>query len=712
MMNANNPMTPGVYTVEKNAFPPSVAEVPTAIPAFLGYTEFATKNGKPLTEPLLINSLAEYREHFGGAPPFKYPISSVPKIPPATAGGASKPPKVYDFEINGNYYSVGAAAAGNAFYLYHCLQLFYQNGGGPCYITSVGSYYEVEPGANGGAPTKTPTTPDKADFLDGLAKLPRIPFPKPTMISTPDALLLDEDGYYTVQEQVLGQCGELGDRIGLIDVYNGWQSNSSYGVIDNHRNKIGNNNLKFGVSYYPFLDTTIVDSSNVTYANVDQDAANQGVDLNTIFPGQNALALLASMTDDYNSSLQLTIPPQVNFGAATPAATLPAASATVAGAMPFPSWTIAFSAAPSGTDLEAPLKWQMSVVYSMALVLKTLADGGQINNPAVSLSSTDLVKGIQSMMKPTGYIASVLTGLVPYSKSFPQADLGILSKATLASVMYTGAGGDQPDPSTANPYGDDITTQGAAFPLASSAIKNAFNIMNNAINQVAQIASTLLSQYNTSLENANPNYKNLMEGIAKEASKLPPCPAMAGVMTLVDNSEGVWISPANRNINSVTAPTVSINNDEQASLNVDALAGKSINAIRSFYGRGPAIIWGARTLDGNSMDWRYISVRRTMIMMEQSIANAAFEFVFDSNDASTWGTVEGMISNFLHNLWSSGALQGASPADAYTVNVGLGKTMTPVDILNGIMRVEVKAALVRPAEFIIITYEQQMATSG
>ena len=71
-----------------------------------------------------------------------------------------------------------------------------------------------------------------------------------------------------------------------------------------------------------------------------------------------------------------------------------------------------------------------------------------------------------------------------------------------------------------------------------------------------------------------------------------------------------------------------------------------------------------------------------------------------------------MIANFLHNLWSAGALQGATPADAFSVSAGLGKTMTPADLLEGIMRVEVKVALVHPAEFIIITYEQEMAKGG
>ena len=99
-------------------------------------------------------------------------------------------------------------------------------------------------------------------------------------------------------------------------------------------------------------------------------------------------------------------------------------------------------------------------------------------------------------------------------------------------------------------------------------------------------------------------------------------------------------------------------------------------------------------------------------MIEQSVKNAAFEVVFEPNDANTWITVEGMISNFLHSLWADGALIGGTPAAAYNVEVGLGKTMTPLDLLNGIMRVSVKLAIVRPAEFIIITYEQEMAKSG
>ena len=75
--------------------------------------------------------------------------------------------------------------------------------------------------------------------------------------------------------------------------------------------------------------------------------------------------------------------------------------------------------------------------------------------------------------------------------------------------------------------------------------------------------------------------------------------------------------PANIPMNSVVRPTVEVSHDEQENLNVP-LDGKAINALRSFPGRG-VLVWGARTLDGNSQGWRYISVRRTLIMLEQSI---------------------------------------------------------------------------------------------
>lgn len=179
---------------------------------------------------------------------------------------------------------------------------------------------------------------------------------------------------------------------------------------------------------------------------------------------------------------------------------------------------------------------------------------------------------------------------------------------------------------------------------------------------------------------------------------------------MVDNTRGVWKSPANYSLNHVDSPVVSISSQDQEDFNVNPETGKSVNVIRPFQGLG-TLVWGGRTLDGNSADWKYINVRRTLIMIEQSIKAATRAYVFEPNDGNTWLTVKAMVTNFLTNLWKQGALAGAAPEQAFDVQIGLGATMTPTDILDGKMLISVKLAIVRPAEFIIITFQQQLQPS-
>ena len=206
-----------------------------------------------------------------------------------------------------------------------------------------------------------------------------------------------------------------------------------------------------------------------------------------------------------------------------------------------------------------------------------------------------------------------------------------------------------------------------------------------------------------------PKYAAMMNTMSEMLNLMAPSAAIAGIYARVDNSEGVWKAPANVGVNGVVSPTVNLTNDEQEDLNVP-LNGKAVNAIRYFVGDGIKV-WGARTLDGNSLDWRYVNVRRTMIMLEESIKQASKAYVFDANTSSTWLTMKNMIGNFLNSVWRRGGLAGTTPEDAYEVHVGLGDTMTPEDILEGILRVTVKVALIRPAEFIELTFQQQQQKS-
>lgn len=204
-------------------------------------------------------------------------------------------------------------------------------------------------------------------------------------------------------------------------------------------------------------------------------------------------------------------------------------------------------------------------------------------------------------------------------------------------------------------------------------------------------------------------YQQLIKAVKDDLNRFSSSAAMAGVYCSVDNSRGVWKAPANVTVNSVVKPSENINDDEQKEMNMP-MSGKAVNAIRTFPGEGIKV-WGARTMDGNSQDWRYINVRRTMIYLEQSVKNAARAYVFEPNDAGTWINMKCMIDNFLRSVWKRGGLAGATPEDAFEVHVGLGDTMTADDILEGIMRITVLVAVSRPAEFIEITFQQQMQKS-
>jgi len=200
---------------------------------------------------------------------------------------------------------------------------------------------------------------------------------------------------------------------------------------------------------------------------------------------------------------------------------------------------------------------------------------------------------------------------------------------------------------------------------------------------------------------------HLSKKAGSELIALPPSGAIAGVYAKVDKSRGVWKAPANISLKSVSGVTEIIDNREQGELNVDAVAGKSINAIRPFTGKG-ILVWGARTLAGNDNEWRYIPVRRFFNMIEESVKKSTHWAVFEPNDANTWSKVRSMIENYLILKWRDGALPGATPEEAFFVKVGLGMTMTAQDILEGRMNVEIGMAVVRPAEFIILTFSHKM----
>ena len=262
--------TPDVYIEEIPVFPPSVAEVGTAIPAFVGYTEKATKKGNDLTlKPTKLYSLAEYEELFGGPHPEQINVAL------ATDANAPNGLKVT--------YSVGTGATLPAYLLYWAVKMYYDNGGAQCYVVSVGDY--------GDAIAKGD---DDTGLQGGLVQVGLQD--EPTLLVVPEATRLAFADYQSVAQAMLAQCGKLKDRFAILDVWGGETKLGDDVDIGNNTDKevvLANRdawatNLKYGAAYYPFLKTAInhhvaLDANGVvTNFKVTLPGAQAAVDLSSI----------------------------------------------------------------------------------------------------------------------------------------------------------------------------------------------------------------------------------------------------------------------------------------------------------------------------------------------------------------------------------------------------------------------------------------------
>jgi hypothetical protein len=375
---------------------------------------------------------------------------------------------------------------------------------------------------------------------------------------------------------------------------------------------------------------------------------------------------------------------------------------------------------------------------------KPMKPGGQIINANVQLN--DLMGGLALLKNeeaPTMYICPEATLLaVEDNGTLMQYMLLQNEEMGTAISIFDVIGGRNPDPIL---YTNDIETfrnntgtnglkYGTAYyPFVGTSIMqntdiDYTNLFGGDIKQLEPIinpadapnqrvatilenlSSLTVKQNNQALTNASKTYALIIKHVLSDVNMMPPSGGMAGVITTTDNQIGPWQAPANVSMVGVATLPIRLSESQQANLNIDAISGKSINALRFFNGLG-ILIWGARTLDGNSLDWRYLPVRRTMTFLEQSCKLAAHAYVFEPNDKNTWTGVIAMISSFLNGIWKDGGLRGTAAADAFSVSCGLGSTMTPEDILNGLMNVAVKVAIVHPAEFIVLNFSQEMAKS-
>lgn len=205
---------------------------------------------------------------------------------------------------------------------------------------------------------------------------------------------------------------------------------------------------------------------------------------------------------------------------------------------------------------------------------------------------------------------------------------------------------------------------------------------------------------------ANPFYNAETNPGVPTTVLVGPSGFAAGMWAKIDGRRGVWKAPAGveTSLLGVAGLQYLVEDGEQDSLNP-----LGINCLRKMPGFGP-VIWGTRTLATKAdPEWRYVPVRRTAIMIEQSIFNGIQWAVFEPNNHNLWASLRGNIGSFMDGLFRAGAFQGTKASDAYFVRCGLGDTMTQDDIDRGQVIVIVGFAPLKPAEFVIVRIQQKVA---
>src|SRR4029453_2230512 len=199
--------TPGVYIEEIPKFPPSIAPVETAIPAFIGYTEKAddVTPGDLHLKLTRISSMVEYETHFG-FPQKEHSIKVA--MTQTTDAGVIKEQRATATLVE---------TARSKHIMYYALQMFFANGGGPCYIVSVNLYK-----ANFGDPLV------ETELAEGLTAVGKED--ERTLIVFPEAQSLSINDFQTLHDAALAQCEALKDRFVIMDIHGDTKSLSDHGT--------------------------------------------------------------------------------------------------------------------------------------------------------------------------------------------------------------------------------------------------------------------------------------------------------------------------------------------------------------------------------------------------------------------------------------------------------------------------------------------------
>ena len=185
---------------------------------------------------------------------------------------------------------------------------------------------------------------------------------------------------------------------------------------------------------------------------------------------------------------------------------------------------------------------------------------------------------------------------------------------------------------------------------------------------------------------------------------IAPTGAIAGIYARTDANRGVWKAPAGLDATLAGAQGLTTTLTQAESGIVNA---QGVNALMMIPTAGPTV-WGARTGRGADVlasEWKYVPVRRLALYIEETLYRGTRWAVFEPNDERLWASLRQAITTFMQQLFRQQAFQGSSPNEAYFVACD-ATTTTQTDILNGVVNVVVGFAPLKPAEFVVIKFQQ------
>jgi len=639
------PQAPGLYLQQNTQTLSEINADATAIPAFIGFSQQGIYNeqGQWLYQRQQIDSLFHYQQHFGGPQlqALQLPVEQLQNLRDSSQqADYIKPKTIKPKYIKPKYIKPETP------FLYQALSLYYANGGGPCYVISIGDFGEF---------TKNSSSAEILTKIDmALAELALVD--TVSLILCPESILFPE-AHYRIQERLLTHCQQQQDRFALMDVLMSLEENENKDKDkDKDEDKVEldsrllrknvTNALNYGAAYYPYLISRqavqyqpeeIQLNYTVRQRRLHPELANAWVNLGGQLLNRYGYTKTDTDTDTDAASEN------------------------------------------SNAKKNKPCEKQKGLLF--VSYLKLPSPNILVDSIGYAVDS----KG-QRLRLSSGQLAP------PYGIFSNNPNPNPDPKAQQAEVYLDAEG---------------YHTEGKGCVFSNIRKReNGRPIIDNIATQMETVNQTLAYCADAKARLGDgPIAENIAEQLEQTLYLLPPSAAIAGAIVKTDADQGPWTAPANKILQGIEGLVLNLDVYQQQQLNVDQSSGKSINALRYFAGQGVKI-WGARTLAGNDNEWRYINVRRFFIHVEKSIKRHIQFAVYEPNNAFTWLKIQTLVERYLEGLWTQGALYGATPEQAFFVEIGLGSSMTAEDIQKGQLRINIGVAAQRPAEFIILTLIQ------